>query len=117
MGCAALGPSYKWLFLSFSGHSEDKSLMLKVFWFRGSGRNSSITAAEQRNISDMFLPSDGSIRGLVLYLFSSRRSQGRVRRNSAAAQETPVLSRLRGPRKAVMTPCRVRNSCSVHWAR
>src|SRR5947207_3968269 len=71
MGCAALGPSYKWLFLSFSGHSEDKSLMLKVFWFRGSGRNSSITAAEQRNISDMFLPSDGSIRGLVLYLFSS----------------------------------------------
>ena len=56
MGCTALSPSNKWLFLQFSGHPEDKSLMLKVLLVGGSGKNSRITAAEQRNISDMFLP-------------------------------------------------------------
>jgi len=33
MGFAPLSPPYKWLFLSFSSHLEDKSLISKFFWF------------------------------------------------------------------------------------
>ncbi len=54
MGCAALSPSYKWLFLSFSGHPEDKSLILKVFPVWGQRQkqqdNSGGTAKYQRHV-------------------------------------------------------------------
>ena len=38
---------------------------------------------------------------------------------SSPTQDHSVWSvvRLRGPANAVTTPCNVRNSCSVHWAR
>jgi hypothetical protein len=54
MGCAALSPSYKWLFLSFSRHPEVKSLMLKVFLVWGQRpeqqHNSGGTAKYQRHV-------------------------------------------------------------------
>src|SRR5436190_18290119 len=73
MGCAALSPSYKWLFLSFSGHPEDKSLILKVFsGFGGQPQkqqdNTGGTAKYQRHVPALWTV---QCVGLVLYLFSS----------------------------------------------
>src|SRR6266478_5019853 len=71
MGFAALSPSYKWLFLSFSGHPEDKSLMLKAFLVWGQRpeqqHNSGRTAKYQRHVP-AFRPFNNEV--IVLYLFS-----------------------------------------------